>query len=305
MGNINIDTRTLNELSKTVSTLFNKTLSQQESYADKLTMIAPVSTNTVELPFIDDLGDGLREWTRSVKNIEKLSGGKHSVSVKSYEKTIGIRREDIEDDNIGLYSPAIASLADNVRTNNEKIIADLLINGGTNECFDGEAFFSSTHPSNSSDTFSNLMSGELTSDNLATGISAMRKFKGRNGQVLNIAPDTLIVPPELEKTAWELAYSTVTVDDSASNNRPNFFKGLIRNIFVDARLSDANDWYLAKSEGILKPFIKLERQKPKIASLTDMKSELVFLEGEYIFGVEARYVITYGFWQHIIKFVNS
>jgi phage major head subunit gpT-like protein len=303
MGTINIDTRTLNELSKTVSTLFNKTLSQQESYADKLTMTAPVSTNTVELPFIDDLGDGLREWTRSTKNIEKLSGGKHSISVKSYEKTIGIRREDIEDDNIGLYSPAIASLADNVRTNNEKIIADLLINGETNLCFDGKPFFSNAHPSNSDETFSNILSGELNSDNLASGISTMRKFKGRNGQILNIAPDALIVPPELEKAAWELAYSTVTVDEGSSN-KPNFFKGLIKNIFVDARLSNSNNWYLAKSEGVLKPFIKLERQKPRIASLTDIKSELVFLEGEYLFGVEARYVIAYGFWQHIIKFAN-
>jgi len=302
-GTYNLDPKILNALNDTISTAFNKQMEGQERVYGGLMMTMNVNTNQVTLPYMDDLGDGLNAWDRdATKKLEQLGGGKYVVDINSYEKTIAIRREDIEDDNLGLYLPIIQGMAENVVQNDDKLIADLLVSGASLECFDGANFFSNSHVTQTSTTYDNLLSGALSSGTIETGITTMRKFKGRNGKVLNIVPDTIIVPPDLEPTARRYVNSNVRV--GATNEEPNWLGSVVKNVIVDARLTDTDDWYLVKASGAMKPFVKIQRTAPRFVNLTRMDTDTVFLKGQYVYGLETRYTMAYGLWQYAIKFVN-
>lgn len=297
-----LDTKAISALNKAVLDKFNVELEGQPSYADKLCSVINVSTNATDFPFLDDLGDGMNEWVSgSNKKIEKLEGGSTTLTTKDYEKSLRIRVRDVEDDNLGLYDAKISSLAQNVKTNPEKLIASKLVSGTTDLCFDGTAFFGNSHPCIDATTYDNLGSASLGADGLNTTITAMMKFKGRNGQVLNIVPDTLIVPPDLLKTAVELAKSLVAVEATTYNNKINVYGAIIKDIIVDARLTDTTDWYAVKANGALKPFIKLVRKAPELVSITSATSEDVFYRGEFVYSVTERYLIDYYLWQYAYK----
>lgn len=304
-GTYKLDTKALRNLETDMSMVLNEQLTGQGSTYGSLVNTINVNTNTVRMPYMDDLGDGLRSWDRDdTKRIETLQGGDFTVTIDSWEKTIGIRREDIEDDNLGLYAPVISQMAKNVLANDDKLIAEMIAGGDAVECFDGVYLFSNSHPTRTSAVQDNLMSGALNADNVASGIAQMRGFVGRNGEVYNLAPTTLIVPPELEKTAWELVNSLFKTDSGTYNDQPNFVRSKLQNVIVDNRLTDADDWYLVNTGESLKPVLKLMRKPAQFASLRDMNSEIVFMKGQYIFGLETRYSIAPGYWQYIIKFVN-
>ena len=85
----------------------------------------------------------MREWVGDrVLNVLKTSG--YSLANKKFEDSIGVAREDIEDDNVGMYTPLFTELG---RTSNEHIdesvFALLKANG---DCFDGQNFFDVDHP---------------------------------------------------------------------------------------------------------------------------------------------------------------
>jgi phage major head subunit gpT-like protein len=310
MGVYTDDLRTINALSKTISKAFAQNLeAQQRTYGNCFSTVQ-VNTNTIQFPYVNDLGDGLNEWiTGTEKKTDQLQGGYAEYILKDWEKTIQIRKRDIEDDNIGLYMDEINGLAEYAAQNDDKQIASILAGGDTGTdavyiCYDGENLFDNSHPSaTSGTTYDNLLSGALASGTIESGIVAMMKFKGAGGRILNIVPDTIIVPPDLQKTATELVYSSYTFDKS--NDTENYFKPIIKNVIVDARLTDANDWYLAKIGGMRKPFMKLSRNAPSITAIKDAQAHDVFYKGVYVFGLEERSVIIPGFWQYIIKFVNG
>lgn len=56
-------------------------------------------------------------------------------------------------------------------------------------------------------------------------------------------------------------------------------------------------WYLLDCSRALKPIIFQERKKPNFVSLTAETDENVFSRAEYIYGVDSRCNVGYGFWQ--------
>ncbi|MEL6503480.1 MAG: Mu-like prophage major head subunit gpT family protein [Pseudomonadota bacterium] len=57
-------------------------------------------------------------------------------------------------------------------------------------------------------------------------------------------------------------------------------------------------WFLMDTSRTILPVIFQEREKPVFTSLTDPKnSDHVFMNNEYVFGVDARYNVGFSFWQ--------
>lgn len=80
-------------------------------------------------------------------------------------------------------------------------------------------------------------------------MAAFRRQTDISGnQVLNIVPEFILVPPELEWTTRQLMASTVDPDET--NNVPNVLRGRL-NVICDAELSDAKAWYLAASPSVI------------------------------------------------------
>ncbi|MDR1862647.1 MAG: Mu-like prophage major head subunit gpT family protein [Treponema sp.] len=87
----------------------------------------------------------LREWIgdRVIRDIKEAS---YAIANKLYEGTLGVKRTDIEDDNLGIYRPLVAAMAKETLDFLDRNIAALLKNGFSTLCFDGQNFFDVDHP---------------------------------------------------------------------------------------------------------------------------------------------------------------
>jgi phage major head subunit gpT-like protein len=87
----------------------------------------------------------LHEWVgaRVVKDIKEFG---YQIRNDKYESTLGVRRTDIEDDNLGHYRMLAAEMADEVGRFFDRNIAAILKHGFNNICFDGQKFFDTEHP---------------------------------------------------------------------------------------------------------------------------------------------------------------
>lgn len=97
---------------------------------------------------------------------------------------------------------------------------------------DAVALFASNHPRTDGGTAqSNTTTSDLAEDSLEAALVAMRATLDDKGQGELITPDTLVVPPALEKEAYILLNSTGRV--GTANNDVNPYKGRLNVIVWD------------------------------------------------------------------------
>ncbi|OEU65813.1 MAG: head protein [Desulfovibrio sp. S3730MH75] len=103
---------------------------------------------------------GMREWIgdRVIKDLESHG---YTITNKSYEATVGIKRTDIEDDAVGVYKPVMQELGRAAGMYPDELVFALLGNGETGLCYDGQYFFDADHPV-AAGTVSNITAGAET-----------------------------------------------------------------------------------------------------------------------------------------------
>lgn len=92
-----------------------------------------------------DLLPGVREWVGD-RVVHSLSISTFSITNKTWEETIGVRRQDLEDDRFGILQPAAQQLGQNARHLPDLLIAQLMLNGQNAPTYDGQNFFDTAHP---------------------------------------------------------------------------------------------------------------------------------------------------------------
>ena len=111
------------------------------------TQLATIITSNTATNTYGWLGDfpHIREWIgdRVVKDIKE---GAYAIPNKLYESTLGVKRVDIEDDNLGIYKTLSRAQADEVVKFFNRMISKLLSDGFTGLCYDGQPFFDQEHP---------------------------------------------------------------------------------------------------------------------------------------------------------------
>jgi phage major head subunit gpT-like protein len=86
-----------------------------------------------------------REWIGD-RVIQNLALHDYSIKNKSFENTVGVPREAIEDDQYGTYNPLMAQLGQDAKEHPAELVYALLKNGFTGKCYDGQFFFDTDHP---------------------------------------------------------------------------------------------------------------------------------------------------------------
>lgn len=253
----------------------------------------------------------MREWV-DVKAIDSLKGFQFTITNKDYESTIAVKRKHIQDDMLGMYPMRIAELGERAATHPDKLISAARVAGTTNLAYDGKAFYANDHQEGDSGVQDNLLAGsgtslaQLTTD-FYVAIGTLMSFKDDRGEPLieasllseaSAAQFLVTVPPAL----WG-AFDQLLNANVISQTTNTLFKRA--RLAIDTRLTDANDWYLDYIGGNVKPFINQVREMPRLVSLTDPNStERVFMQAEFLYGVEERRGVDYGLWQHSVKTVN-
>lgn len=157
------------------------------------------------------------------------------TKVATYGKLFILTRQAIINDDLGLFSKIATKYGSAAkRLVNKMVYAQLT---GNVKMQDGVALFDNKH-GNVAGT------GEaLSVKAIAKAITAMRRQKGITGDAtLNITPKYLVVPPELEMTAYQIVNSTAAVD-GVNSGVVNPYKGRFV-VVADAELTDPDAWYL-------------------------------------------------------------
>ena len=69
-----------------------------------------------------------------------------TIKNRKFESTIEISRDDIADDRLGIFKPAITEMGQAAKRHPDELIFDLLAKGFTSTCYDGQSFFDTDHP---------------------------------------------------------------------------------------------------------------------------------------------------------------
>ena len=157
------------------------------------------------------------------------------TKVATYGKLFSLTRQAIINDDLGLFSKIATKYGSAAkRLVNKMVYAQLT---GNVKMQDNVALFDTKH-GNVAGT------GEaLSVKAIAKAITAMRRQKGITGEAtLNITPKYLVVPPELEMTAYQIVNSTAAVD-GVNSGVANPYKGRFI-VVADAELTDPDAWYL-------------------------------------------------------------
>ena len=87
--------------------------------------------------------NGFRRFMSRVgeKNVKALEAMQYTIVNDDFEATVEVRRNDIEDDNLAIYGPQSLMSGESDRGLPDDIVFELVNNGFTNLCFDGQAFF--------------------------------------------------------------------------------------------------------------------------------------------------------------------
>lgn len=247
----------------------------------------------------------MREWGdgRLARGIRTES---YSVVNQKYESTIEVDRDEIADDQTGQIKIRIAELASRAAIHKDYMIGQLLINGAASgyNSYDGVTFFNTAHVSGDSGNQSNNRTSTAATPTvptveefrlaLRTAIAAMRGFVDDVGMPINTMMSGIvaIVPPLLEFTAREALQAGIIEATT------NTMSGLAE-VMPFPFLTGSTVWYLAETSEV-RPFIFQDREPIEFDAL-EANSDEGFRREKFLYGVRARYRMTYGLWQKCVK----
>lgn len=99
----------------------------------------------------------LREWIGD-KQFKSLEAFGYTVRNKDFESSIEVDRNDVEDDQIGIYSPMFQEAGRSSAVHVDELVFALALLGISEACYDGQYFFDTDHPENGA-TVSNYTAG--------------------------------------------------------------------------------------------------------------------------------------------------
>ncbi|MBM4274587.1 MAG: hypothetical protein FJ134_09045 [Deltaproteobacteria bacterium] len=126
------------------SAVFNAAYQETPTWHERVAMTVPATTRIMDYKFLLDF-PMVREWIGD-RQISSLEPQAYQIESKDWEATIEVERNDIEDDQLGLYNPIVAALAQEAKRHPDQLMADLMLGGFATTCYDGQFFFDTDHP---------------------------------------------------------------------------------------------------------------------------------------------------------------
>lgn len=267
---------------------------------EQVATLVPSNTKTTDYAWMQKF-PRMREWLGE-KTLSKLAGHTYSITNKDFEATVEVERNDIEDDNLGIYAPMAQSAGESAKLWPDDLVFACLTKGFSQTCYDGKPFYATNHELIDSKgkkrTESNLITKKLSIASQAAAKASfgaartmMRARKDEEGRPLKLMPSLLVVSPANE----DIANALMTVD-RLEDGKPNPYKGAAK-VLVCAWLDTEDEWHLLDTTRTIKPIVFQQRKKPTFVQQTDPNSDGVFLRKSYRFGVESRGAAGYGLWQ--------
>jgi phage major head subunit gpT-like protein len=204
------------------NTLFQTAFNGAPSRLKEIAMVVPSQAREENYAWLGNF-PGLREWIgpRIIKNLSLQS---HAIKNKTFESTISVLREDIEDDRVGVFSPMFSEMGRSAALHPDILIFGLMKTAFDVPCYDGQSFFDTDHP---------------VGDGAGAPVTTVANTDGGAGE----------------------------------------------------------PWFLLDTSRAIKPFIWQSRRQYALVKKDQPNDDNVFMEKEYIYGVDGRANCGVGLWQ--------
>lgn len=202
-------------------TSFQQGFGSVQSQWNMVAMETPSTTSEETYGWMKDI-PGFREWVgpRVVHNLEAAG---YTIRNKSWELTVGVDRDRIDDDKFGIYAPMFSEMGRQTAAFPDTLVFPFLKTGFSTACYDGQYFFDTDHPVIDEDG------------------------------------------------------STVSVSNVQSGS--------------------GQPWFLMDLSRMIKPVVYQKRRSFDFVRMDAPTSQVVFDKKEYVYGVDGRANVGFGFWQ--------
>lgn len=270
--------------------IFNEALTAAKPLWDQLATLVPSTTKQEEYKWLGKL-PRMREWIGE-RVIQNLGSYGFTIKNRDFEVTVAVDRNDVEDDTIGLYTPLLQAMGQSAATHPDELVFELLANGFTNLCYDGQYFFDTDHKDGDEPVQSNRSDKVLTAQSYADARAQMMSLKDEHGRALLIVPDLLVVPPQLEKVGLEILQA-----ERLANGATNVYRNSAKLMVVPHLAGNPTAWFLLDTSKPVKPLIFQRRRPAQFVAKDKPEDESVFMRREFVYGADSRDNAGYGLWQ--------
>lgn len=131
-------------LNQAFSGAFRGAFSQAAPMWGQVATLVPSTTSEQKYGWLGKITK-FREWIGE-RQVQNLAVHDYAIKNKTFENTVGVGREEIEDDQYGIYTPVIQQLGQDAALHPDELVFGLLNAGFTTPCYDGQYFFDTDHP---------------------------------------------------------------------------------------------------------------------------------------------------------------
>lgn len=134
----------LNNLFTGYKASFNTGFRSVEPMYSKVATLVPSTNKSEDYGWVGQY-PRIREWSGD-RFVKSLAASSYTIKNKSFEGTVGVDRDDISDDNYGVYTPLMQEMGYAAATHPDELVFGLLAGGFATNCYDGQFFFDTDHP---------------------------------------------------------------------------------------------------------------------------------------------------------------
>jgi len=139
-----INRENLNAMYNGFKTAFVKAFSGVQPLWSQIATLVPSSAKTENYGWFGEF-PRLREWVGD-RQVKSISASGYAITNKKFEASIGVPRDDIDDDSYGVFTPLFQEMGYAAATHPDELVFSLLAAGFTTLCHDGQYFFDTDHP---------------------------------------------------------------------------------------------------------------------------------------------------------------
>lgn len=260
---------------------YNRGLALADQTWKKFADVIPSSAAIEEYPVLM-AGGQMREWIGD-RQVNELDGLKITVRNISFERTISVDRQNLEDDRIGYYGTLFQT--EGVAAGNlwPKLATEALTMPAT--WADGAPFFGSRRFYKA--TINNLIEANLSLEQYLVARARMMQFRDAGGNPLGLIPNVLMVGATQEAAARTILEAALVAEEGvAVTNVWAKSAELVINPFLVGDY--ASDWYLCCTNRGMMPVVVQQRKNGVMTRMDREDQTIVFKTGKNHYGITSR-----------------
>jgi phage major head subunit gpT-like protein len=257
----------------------------------------------------------MREWIGG-RQSRGLRANNFTIINKHFEGTMEVSVKDARRDKTGQIQARVNEFADGAQTHWASLLSQLLLDGPSTVCYDGQFFFDTDHQEGDSPTQSNSISVDISTlpalvhgasatapsieemqQAILQGITQILSLKDDRNEPMNESASAfmVIVPTGLYPVAAK-AISTISTVALQENFNPNLIDGLTVSAQMNPRLTWTDKFTVTRTDSPIKALIRQQETDVELKAKAE-GSEYEFDNDAWQFGIDSWRNVGYGYWQ--------